>query len=237
MKAELASRIKGNSYPGRGLVQGISDDGAMAYQLYWIMGRSVNSRNRIFVADRGTLATKAADPAKCEDPALVIYEAMLEKGAHFVVSNGDQTRTIAEGLNRQTSFVEALLGREREPDAPNYTPRISGQLDLPAGGPVFWFSIIKANSHDPTHSVHHFFRRDFMVPGTGMGLTTYEGDGKPLPSFVGEPMLLPMAGSVQDILQQYWEALDADNRIALALKSIPLQGGPSKIQIINKYAE
>jgi len=225
--------LAANPYPGRGLVLGRSTDGAAWVQLYWIMGRSANSRNRVFVADGTTLRTEPFDAGAVEDPTLILYDAMLELERVYLVSNGDQTRTLRDALARGGSFEEALATREREPDAPNYTPRISGMLDLRGTEPGLALSLLKANRADPARTDRASFRPAPPPPGFGLGLTTYRGDGSPLPSFTGEPLWLPVAGSPGALLARYWEALAPANRVALALKWIPLRGGPGALQVRN----
>lgn len=227
--------IERNAYPGRGLVLGRSSDGADWLQVYWIMGRSPNSRNRIFVADGPTLRTAPHDPAKLRDPSLVIYEAMLELPGLYIVSNGDQTRTIRDALASGGSFESALATREREPDAPNYTPRISGLLDLRESQPAFALSILKANSADPARTDRTTFRPAPPPAGLGLALTTYEGDGDPLPSFRGDPLWLPLEGEPEALADRYWTALDAENRVALAVKRIPRGGGETQILLRNRF--
>ncbi|MBF0198054.1 MAG: inosine monophosphate cyclohydrolase [Planctomycetes bacterium] len=236
MSAEnnFCQRIQKCPYPGRGLVMGVLEDGKTLAQLYWIMGRSSNSRNRIFSAKGAMLETEAADPALLEDPSLVIYEAMLEWGDSYLVSNGDQTRTVYQSLAAGHSFESALCSRDREPDAPNYTPRITGCIDTKNSEPFFRFAIIKANSSDPKLSDRNFFYKEKIAPGTGFLLTTYEGDGNPLPSFQGEPVATPLMGHHETILTHYWDALDTDNKVSLALKTIDLASGVSSISIKNK---
>jgi IMP cyclohydrolase len=233
--AAFARHLAGNPYPGRGLVLGRSEDGTDWLQLYWIMGRSPNSRNRVFVADGATLRTEPFDAAAVEDPSLILYEAMLEGAGVYVVSNGDQTRTIADTLAGGGSFEAALATREREPDAPNYTPRISGLIDLRGRGPAFALSILKANPADPERTDRISFRPAPPPPGFGLGLTTYRGDGSPLPSFEGEPLWLPLGGAPEAVLERYWQALDRANRVALALKRIPFGGGPGRLLVRNAH--
>jgi IMP cyclohydrolase len=232
----FARHLAGNRYPGRGLVLGRSADGAAWLQLYWIMGRSPNSRNRVFVADGSTLRTEPFDAAAVEDPSLILYEAMLEQGRAYLVSNGDQTRTICDALACSESFEAALATREREPDAPNFTPRIAGMIDLRGPAPAFALSILKASAADPAQTDRYHFRPAPPPPGFGFGLTTYQGDGTPLPAFVGEPLWLPLAGSPDALLARYWDALDGENRVSLALKWIPLAGGPGTLRIRNRHA-
>lgn len=234
--ANMDARIKRCRYPGRGLVMGLSGDGRSVLQAYWIMGRSDNSRNRVFRAEGGRVWTEAADPARCKDPSLILYDAMLETGPHRIVSNGDQTRSIAESLFAGHGFESALAAREREPDAPNFTPRISGMVTLDDGAPFYRFAVLKANRADPSRSDRHFFQVRAMAPGTGLCLTTYLGDGSPLPSFEGEPFLLPLAGSPEEVLDEYWRSLDADNRISLALKVIDPAGAPPRVLLRNRFS-
>ena len=216
---EFARHVGANPYPGRGLVIGRAPDGSWL-QVYWIMGRSAGSRNRIFVADGPELRTIPADAdAGTGDASLTLYEAMLEVDGVHIVTNGDQTRTIAEHLEKGEGFEAALATREREHDAPNYTPRISGQLDLRAA-PKLALSILKANPADPEQTDRHCFRPAPPPPGLGLGLTTYVGDGDPLPSFEGEPLWLPLPGDANAVLAHYWDALDGDNRVAIAVKAI-----------------
>ena len=235
--ANVQRHLRENSYPGRGLILGRSADGAAWVQVYWIMGRSVNSRNRRFVVEGASLRTEAVDPSKLSDPTNVIYEAMLELPDLFVVSNGDQTRTIVETLGAGGSFEEALESREREDDAPNYTPRISGLIDLRGGmhgvPARVAISILRASDADAAQSDRVTTRPALPPDGFGLGITTYAGDGDPLPSFRGDPIWLPLAGGAGHILATYWEALDADNRVALAVKTIPVGGGAGSILVRN----
>jgi len=233
-KASFARHLEQNPYPGRGLVLGRASSGDAWLQVYWIMGRSPNSRNRIFVADGSRLRTEAHAPAALEDPSLVIYEAMAELPGLHVVSNGDQTVTIRDALERGEGFEQALETREREPDAPNYTPRISGLLDLRGSEPRLALSILKANAADPARTDRFSYRPAPPPAGLGLGLTTYQGDGQPLPSFAGEPLWLPLEGDAERVLERYWQALDAENRVALAVKTIP-PDGPVRILIRNRH--
>lgn len=234
---ELAARnfrthLAENTYPGRGLVVGRGTDGAWL-QVYWIMGRSESSRNRRFVAEGGTLRTAAVDPAKVADPSLIIYRAMAELDGLYVVTNGDQTDTITSALAAGGTFAAALAKREREPDAPNYTPRISALLD-PGAGRVE-LSILRANDADPALTDRCFFVAPPPPPGSGYGLTTYASDGSPLPPFRGDPLWLPLAGTADEVADTYWAALDADNKVALAVKSIPAAGGAGALTVRNRF--
>ncbi len=229
-----------NPYPGRGLVVGrTSADDAWLF-VYFIMGRSPNSRNRRFVAEGATLRTEPVDLEKVEDPSLIIYEAMLEGEGAYLVSNGDQTRTIADALAAGGSFDAALATREREPDAPNYTPRISAIVDFSAEQRTgrdaqCALSILKANTLDPAQTDRTTFRPARPAAGHGWLLTTYQGDGSPLPSFAGDPLAVPCAGTTGEVLEAYWKALDGDNRISLAVKRIPDDGSATSLEVKNRY--
>ena len=225
--------LRQNPYPGRGLVVGRSSVDPGWVMLYWVMGRSANSRNRRFVAEGGRLRTAPVDPRLVSDPSLIIYEAMLELPGIYLVSNGAQTRTLYETLSTHGTFEAAMAQWQREPDAPHYTPRISAMLAL--AQQQVTLSILKANPVDPACTDRYFYRPAMPAPGLGVGLTTYSGDGHPLPSFTGDPLLLPCAGSPEELLNMYWEALDATNRVALALKYIPAQGGAGTILVRNRY--
>jgi IMP cyclohydrolase len=231
----FARHLATNPYPGRGIVMGRAESGAGWLQVYWIMGRSENSRNRVFVSDGGELRTQAADPARVADPSLIIYEAMLELPGACLVSNGDQTRTAFDVMEAGGRFEDALEMREREPDAPNFTPRITGLIDLRLGEAVFALSILKANGADPALTDRITFRPATPPAGLGLGLTTYQGDGNPLPSFRGEPLWLPLSGSVEAVADAYWDALHRENRVALAVKAIAPDGA-SRIVLRNRFA-
>ncbi|MCP4423557.1 MAG: inosine monophosphate cyclohydrolase [Chloroflexi bacterium] len=230
--------IQQNSYPGRGLVIGRTEAGNWAI-VYWIMGRSPNSRNRRFAADGAALRTEPIDSSNIEKPELIIYEAMLELPGIYLAGNGDQTRTLYETLQAGGllaaggAFDAALLAREREPDAPNYTPRISGMITPNNAVNSVTMSILKANPADPALTDRFTYRPASPPPGFGYCLTTYMGDGSPLPSFAGDPLWLPLQGSQEDILQSYWDGLDVDNRVALAVK-IVRDDGRSRILIRNQ---
>jgi IMP cyclohydrolase len=228
----FASHLRDNPYPGRGLVVGRSSVDHGWIMLYWIMGRSAHSRNRRFVVEGGTLRTAAVDPQLLTDPSLIIYEAMLELPGIYLVSNGAQTRTMYETLSTGGTFDAALAQWQHEPDAPNYTPRISAMLRL--AQQQVTLSLLKANSLDPAYTDRYTYRPAVPAQGLGVGLTTYRGDGNPLPSFTGDPLLLPCAGSPEDLLDMYWEALDVHNRVALAVKHIPAQGGTGTIIVRNQ---
>jgi len=226
-----------NPYPGRGLVIARAASDEAWLQVYWIMGRSVHSQNRRFVANGTVLRTEPVDESLVKDPSLIIYEAMLELPGIYLVSNGDQTRTLYEAIAAGETFDAALATREREPDTPNYTPRISGMLAPDrALGPIA-LNILKANPIDPAWTDRFTYRPAPPLPGLGYCLTTYTGDGKPLPSFAGDPLVLPCQGTAEQVLDTYWQALDTGNRVSLAVKEIPDTASPSHILVRNRFAD
>jgi IMP cyclohydrolase len=229
-------QLKHNPYPGRGLVIGRSSVDDAWLMIYWIMGRSVSSRNRKFVAVGNTLRTEPVDTQQMENPELLIYDAMLELPNIYLISNGDQTRTIYDALLAGGSFDSALEKREREPDAPHYTPRISGMLNLQSYPGVVTLNILKANQTNPANTDRFTYHPAKSPRGFGVGLTTYRGDGNPLPSFSGDPLLLPCSGTAEAILESYWHALNAENRVALAVKQISAQEGTSRLLVRNRFA-
>jgi hypothetical protein len=229
--------IQKNRYPGRGLVVGRASTGEGWLIVYWIMGRSAHSQNRRFVAEGTVLRTVPVDPSLIRDPSLIIYEGMLELPGIYLVSNGDQTRTIYEALRVGGTFEGALATREREPDPPNYTPRISAMLDVRMRGTpgVLSLSLLKANPADPEYTDRYTFRPATPPPGLGVGLTTYMGDGSPLPAFSADPLLLPLEGDAETVLRTYWNALDADNRVAIAVKQIRGPSAAGEILLQNRF--
>ena len=230
----LAERIGGNPYPGRGVALGLDEGGERLVQVYWIMGRSENSRNRVFETDGTTVWTEAADPARCADPSLIIYNALRELRGVFVVTNGDQTDTICRTLLHGGTFAQALATRAYEPDAPNYTPRISGLLDLRLGHPVASLCVLRRSAFSDATDVLSWHYEAF---GKGIGhcITTYMGDGKPLPPFEGEPFAVPLVGGLGCIANTLWAALDDDNKISLCAKAIDPQTLESELVVLNKY--
>jgi IMP cyclohydrolase len=232
--ATFKSHLAQNPYPGRGLVIGKSTEGTWVI-IYWIMGRSANSRNRRFVAEEGALRTEPVDLASVKDPSLIIYDAMLDLPGTYLVSNGDQTRTMYETMQKGGSIEEALATREREPDAPNFTPRISGALSFAGSTVNATLSILKASGMDAAVTDRYYYYPSFPKTGFGLGLTTYSGDGDPLPSFSGDPLLLPCQGSGQEILDAYWNALDGENRVSMAVKEITKGGRESRLFVKNRF--
>ncbi len=241
-QSDFETHIQQNVYPGRGLVIGRSGRGQAQslrdeqtwLMVYWIMGRSAASRNRHLVVCGNTLRTEPVDASRMEHPELLVYEAMLELPGLYLVSNGDQTRTIYDMLHVGGTFDAALATREREPDAPHYTPRISGMLDLRRDVAEVTLSILKAHKADPVYTDRVIYRPAVPLAGFGVGLTTYAGDGYPLPSFAGDPLFLPLMGGAEEVLETYWHALNADNRISLAVKEISSTRA-SRILVRNRF--
>ena len=220
-----------NVYPGRGIVIGRNHENSWIV-IYWIMGRSSNSRNRFFRHENGILLTEVADPSLVEDPALIIYNAMRDVDDCVVVTNGSQTDTICEGFIQGESFYDSLHKEKHEPDAPNFTLRISGMIEQKKSS-VTLAKISKSDFSDE-HSVYHFYCYNEIKSGVGFCLTTYMGDGNPLPSFKGDPILLPLEGDAEQIAEKYWEALNQDNRISLAVRELNFSGKDS-LKIINRF--
>lgn len=228
-------RLQENRYPGRGIVIGLTPDRTRLMQVYWIMGRSENSRNRIFVREaNGFVRTEARDPEKLSDPSLIIYYPVKQAGQAHIVTNGDQTDTIVEALSRGGSFEDALSLRTFEPDPPNYTPRISGLVVLNEEHCTYKLSILKTNMSDPSQTQRQFFHYEQAAAGYGHMIHTYEGDGDPLPSFTGEPVLVPLYDDVDRVARFYWDLLDPNNKIALLVKTIEVCSGQSEMRILNK---
>ena len=232
---DLCALLRGNLYPGRGIVIGRSLDDKKAVIAYFIMGRSENSRNRVFVETEDGIKTQAHDPAKLTDPSLVIYNPVrrLAIGADVfhIVTNGDQTDTLREYLSEGKTYLEALLTREFEPDAPNYTPRISGLL-FPCGS--YMLSILKTLDSSANSCLRHFFTFDARQPGAGHFIHTYAGDGDPLPSFEGEPICVAIDCDYSEFADKIWESLDDDNKVSLYACEIDLDTGEQNSKIINK---
>lgn len=230
---DIAELIKDNSYVGRGIVIGKSPDGKKAVSTYFIMGRSANSRNRVFTERGGALYTEPFDPSMVEDPSLIIYAAMRRFENKLIVTNGDQTDTIYEGLKNGLGIVESLKSRCFEPDAPNLTPRISGMLTFGEGDFEYSMSILK--SADPEGSACNRYTFDYpALPGLGHFIHTYIGDGKPLPTFCGEPERVAIPDSVDEFTEKLWSALDKDNRISLFVMYTDIETGIEEKRLVNK---
>lgn len=230
----LENELKANAYPGRGIVIGKSPDGSKAVCAYFIMGRSTNSRNRIFVEDGAGIRTQAFDPSKLEDPSLIIYAPVRVLGNKTIVTNGDQTDTIYEGMDKQLTFEQSLRCREFEPDAPNYTPRISGIMHMENGGYNYAMSILKSNNGNPDACSRYTFAYENPVPGEGHFIHTYMHDGNPLPSFEGEPKLVEMYDDIDNFTDMLWNSLNEDNKVSLFVRYIDIQTGKTETKIVNK---
>ena len=233
-KKNLAQELAGNSYPGRGIVIGKSADGKYAVTAYFIMGRSTNSRNRVFVEDGAGIRTQAFDPSKLEDPSLIIYAPVRVLGNKTIVTNGDQTDTIYELMDKQQTFEQALRTREFEPDAPNYTPRISGSMHLENGSYNYAMSILKSNNGDPSSCNRYTFAYENPKAGEGRFIHTYMGDGSPLPSFEGEPTIVEIEGGIDDFTEMIWKNLNEENKVSLFVRYIEIATGKYETRIINK---
>lgn len=229
----FGEELKKNSYPGRGIMIGKTADGKCAAIAYFIMGRSVNSRNRVFVEDGEGIRTQAFDPAKLSDPSLVIYAPVRVLGSTTIVTNGDQTDTVYDFLRDGKTFSDALFTRTFEPDAPNYTPRISALVET---GDSFSYqlSILKSADGDPD-SVRRFFF-DYQNPQNGVGhfLHTYRCDGDPIPSFEGEPEPVAVCSDIDAFTTEIWDGLNADNKVSLFTRFIDLATGKIETRIVNK---
>ncbi len=225
-----------NPYPGRGIVIGVSPDGQSFMQVYWIMGRSENSRNRIFAEDNGFVKTKAFDEKKLTDPSLIIYYPARHTGSAHIITIGDQTDTVFEALKNGGSFEGALSTRTFEPDAPNFTPRISGIVDLNDTTAVYRLSILKSVTGTDGGCSRNTFAFEKGIAGTGHCIHTYAGDGNPLPSFSGEPYAVPLFASIKETAETYWNHLNEENRVSLMVKKIDMKSGKSEITIINKLS-
>ncbi|MBP0968100.1 MAG: IMP cyclohydrolase [Oscillospiraceae bacterium] len=233
----LEQELKGNSYPGRGIVLGRTADGTHAVAAYFIMGRSENSRNRIFVADGDGLKTQAFDESKCTDPSLIIYSPVRVLGNKTIVTNGDQTDTIYEGMDHQFTFEQSLRSRKFEPDDPNFTPRISGIIRCEKGAFNYALSILKSAEGNPESCQRFTFTYENPLAGQGHFIHTYVGDGNPLPSFKGEPKLVEIPDDIDAFADMLWNSLNADNKISLFVRFINPQDNSTETRIINRYTK
>ena len=230
----IEKELQGNSYPGRGIIIGRSADGAKAVTAYFIMGRSSNSRNRIFAEEGEGIRTQAFDESKLEDPSLIIYAPVRVLGNKTIVTNGDQTDTIYEGMDKQLTFEQCLRTREFEPDAPNYTPRISGIMHLEGGGYNYAMSILKSSNGNPDSCHRYTFAYEAPVNGEGHFIHTYMCDGNPLPSFEGEPKLVEIPDDMDAFTEMLWNSLNAENKVSLFVRYIDIATGNYETRIVNK---
>jgi hypothetical protein len=232
MIKDITGELKSNSYPGRGIILGRSEDGSRAVLIYFIMGRSAGSRNRVFTVTEDGIRTEAFDPSVLPDPSLYVYHPVRFTDGYIIVTNGDQTETITDNLSADNSFHSALLKREFEPDAPLYTPRISG-LMLPDGS--YKLSILKTLDGDPSCCCRFFYEYDSPVAGIGHFLHTYKCDGNPVPSFEGEPISVKIAGDLKSFSTAVWNALNDDNKVSLYGYARDIHTGQGESILFNKY--
>ncbi|MCQ2524691.1 MAG: IMP cyclohydrolase [Lachnospiraceae bacterium] len=232
-RLSLKNQISQNAYPGRGIVIGKSQDGKKAVIAYFIMGRSENSRNRVFVEDGEGIRTQAFDPAKLSDPSLIIYAPVRVLGSDTIVTNGDQTDTIYDGLKAGKTFETALRSREFEPDAPNYTPRISGILHFEDGF-SFEMNILKSNNGDGSACNRYNFYYDNPLAGEGRFIHTYMKDANPLPSFEGEPEVVDIVGDINEFGDMVWNSLNEENKVSLFIRFVDIETGKTETKIYNK---
>ena len=231
---QLSEVLENNEYPGRGIVIGKSSDGKKAVAAYFIMGRSENSRNRVFVEDGEGLRTQAFDESKVEDPSLIIYAPVRVLGNKTIITNGDQTDTIYELMDKQQTFEQSLRGRTFEPDEPNYTPRISSVMHIENGNYSFAMSVIRSDNGDPSSCLRYTFAYETPKAGEYRFIHTYKGNGNPLPSFEGEPELVSVAdGSVSEVAQAIWKSLNKDNKVSLFVRVTDIETGKYETEIIN----
>ncbi len=231
---QIVEELSGNTYPGRGIIIGRSADGVYAVTAYFIMGRSENSRNRIFAEEGTGIRTQAFDESKLTDPSLIIYAPVRVLGNKTIVTNGDQTDTIYEGMDRQLTFEQSLRSRSFEPDAPNYTPRISGILHVEDGMFNYAMSILKSNNGRPDSCRRYTFAYENPAAGEGHFIHTYMGDGNPLPSFEGEPKQVVMDQDIDGLTELIWNSLHEDNKVSLFVRYINIKTGKYESRIVNK---
>lgn len=230
----LENELRENAYPGRGIVIGKSEDGTKAVTAYFIMGRSENSRNRVFVEEGEGIRTQAFDPSKLTEPSLIIYAPVRVIGNKTIVTNGDQTDTVYEGMEKGISFEQSLRTREFEPDGPNYTPRISGIMQVENGTYHYAMSILKSNNGNPESCCRYTFTYENPVNGEGHFIHTYMHDGNPLPSFEGEPKLVGVPNDIDAFTKDVWESLNEDNKVSLFVRYIDIATGEYETRIVNK---
>ena len=230
----LYNDIASTSYPGRGIVIGKSADGSKAVIAYFIMGRSENSRNRVFAETEDGIKTQAFDPSKLVDPSLIIYSPVRVLGNKTIVTNGDQTDTVYDLMNEGQTFEQSLTTREFEPDGPNYTPRISGIVECENGKMNYAMSILKSNNGNPDACNRYTFAYENAIAGEGHFIHTYKCDGNPLPSFEGEPKLVEIPDDIDAFTELLWSSLNEDNKVSLFTRYIDIATGKYETRIVNK---
>ena len=233
-KANIATLLNTNAYPGRGIIIGRSRDGKSAVTAYFIMGRSANSRNRVFVTEGEGIRTQAFDPSKLEDPSLIIYAPVRVLGNTTIVTNGDQTDTVYDGMKEGKTFEESLRCRKYEPDGPNFTPRISGIMNIENGSYDYAMSILKSDNGDPDCCNRYTFTYDNPKAGEGRFIHTYMQDGNPLPSFEGEPEWIDIEGDIDEFTSMLWDNLNEENKVSLFVRFINIATKETETRIINK---
>lgn len=230
----IENELKENAYPGRGIIIGKSADGTKAVTAYFIMGRSENSRNRVFVEDGEGIRTQAFDPSKLVDPSLIIYAPVRVLGNDTIVTNGDQTDTVYEGLEKGLTFEQSLRSRQFEPDEPNCTPRISGLLHIAEGEFHYAMSILKSNNGNPASNNRYTYTYENPIAGEGRFIHTYMHDGNPLPSFEGEPKWISIPDDMNVFTDALWNSLNEENKVSLFVRYIDIATGIYETKIINK---
>lgn len=232
-KLDIVKELQNNSYPGRGIILGRSEDGIRAVLVYFIMGRSAGSRNRVFVRTEDGIRTEAFDPSKLPDPSLYVYHPIRMVDGHIIVTNGDQTDTIRDSMFAENSLHSALQKREFEPDPPHYTPRISGLLNADGS---YKLSILKTLGGDPACCCRQFFEYETPLAGIGHFIHTYLDDADPLPSFEGEPKAIVVTGStMKEFAETVWNALNPENKVSLYAYEKNLKTGATDSMVLNKY--
>ncbi len=231
---DFKSAVSATSYPGRGIMLGITPDGTHAAIAYFIMGRSENSRNRVFVEDGEGIKTQAFDPAKLSDPSLIIYSPVRVLGTKTIVTNGDQTDTVYDGMSKGLTFEQSLRIREFEPDGPNFTPRISGVVNIENGEVGIAMSILKSDDGDDASCLRYTYTYKNPKAGKGRFIHTYIGDGSPLKSFEGEPEVVTIPNDMKEFADGLWANLDNDNKVSLFVRFIDIKSGKAESLIINK---
>ena len=231
----LKDELQNNPYPGRGIIAGKSEDGKYAVSAYWTMGRSAGSRNRVFVTDGEGIRTQAFDPSLIAgDPSLIIYAAVRVLGKNLIVTNGDQTDKIFDGLKNGLTFEQSLRSRKYEHDAPNYTPRISSILTTENGTLHYALSILKSDNGNPDCTERFTYTYENPKNGDGRFIHTYTSDGNPLPSFEGEPKLIRIEGDIDTFANNIWSWLNEENKVSLFVRFIDIETGKYETRIINK---
>ena len=230
----IEKELRENCYPGRGIIIGKSQDGKKAVTAYFIMGRSENSRNRVFVEENEGIRTEAFDPSKLTDPSLIIYAPVRVLGNSTIVTNGDQTDTVYDLMKEGKTFEQSLRTREFEPDGPNYTPRISGILNVKDGKFDYAMSILKSANGNPECCNRYTFTYDSPINGQGHFIHTYKTNGNPLPSFEGEPKLISIPNDIEKFTEALWTNLNEDNKVSLFVRFIDIETGEYETRIVNK---